>query len=150
MTLPENDFLDRLLSKIGKDCLIEASFPKERRINLSLKKGCLREAVAGLKDEGFHHLSAITGYDSAEFIELLYHLDRGGLVATIRVKLAHDSLQVHTVTDIIPGACFYEAEVHELLGVEFIDSLGPTRLVLPDNWPLDSFPLRKKVSKVEI
>ena len=150
MTLPENDFLDRLLPKIGKDCVIEASFPKKRRINLSLNKECLREAITGLRDEGFHHLSAITGYDSTEFIELLYHLDRGGLVATVRVKLAHDSLQVHTVTDIIPGAGFYEAEVHELLGVEFIDSPGPTRLVLPDNWPLDSFPLRKKVSKVEI
>lgn len=149
MTLSENGFIEKILPKIGKECVIKASFTKERRINLSIKKECIREAVAGLKDEGFHHLSAITGYDMSEFIELLYHLDRCGLVATIRVKLAHDSLQVPTITDIIPGASFYEAEAHELLGVEFIDSLGPVRLVLPDNWPLDSHPLRKKVSKVE-
>ncbi len=79
------------------------------------------------------HLSTITGQDLGEEIELLYHFWSGrGL--TIRVSLPLASPALPTVTDLIPGAEFYEREVAEMLGVTFVGHPNPVPLLLPDDW----------------
>jgi NADH-quinone oxidoreductase subunit C len=79
------------------------------------------------------HLSTITGQDSGHEIELLYHFWSGqGL--TLRVALAREGSTVASVTDLIPGAAFYEREVSEMLGVAFDGHPGLHPLLLPEDW----------------
>jgi NADH:ubiquinone oxidoreductase subunit C len=87
------------------------------------------------------HLSAITGEDTEEGIVLLYHFwDGQGL--TLRTLLEREEAHVATLTDLIPGAAFFEREVSELLGVTFDGHPDPRRLLLPDDWEEEP-PLRE-------
>ena len=99
---------------------------------------------------GVHHLSTITGLDTGSEIELLYHFwDRQGL--TLCTSLPREEAHIPTVTDLIPGAAFYEREVSEMLDVAFIGQGaggadekggGVQKLFLPDDWDGEA-PLRK-------
>ncbi len=79
------------------------------------------------------HLSTITGDDTGEGVALLYHFwAESGI--TLRALLPYDVLRIPTLTDLIPGAAFYEREVWELLGVTFEGHPDPEPLLMPDDW----------------
>jgi NADH:ubiquinone oxidoreductase subunit C len=95
-----------------------------------------------LEQLGIYHLSTITGQDTGEYIELLYHFWHGhGL--TLRTQLPRQSPEIRTVIDLIPGATFYEREIVEMLDVVFEWHPVSGLLVLPDGWYGEA-PLRKK------
>lgn len=106
----------------------------DRELSFRLEPARLRAAVKALIDgHDIRHLSAITAQNRQGGVELLYHLwQHGGL--TLRVYCPLRNLSVPSITDMIPGADWYEREAHELFGVEFPGhpDLGP--LVLPDDW----------------
>ncbi len=79
------------------------------------------------------HLSTITGDDAGEGVVLLYHFwAQSGI--TLRALLPYDALTVPTLTDLIPGADFYEREVWEMLGVTFEGHPDLHPLLMPDDW----------------
>lgn len=108
-----------------------------------LPPDCVHPAVRILIERfGLRHLSTITGEDTGNEIVLLYHLWHGqGL--TLRAVLPRDGAHIATLTDLIPGATFYECEVSEMLGVTFDGHPGPGTLLLPDNWDGEP-PLRQQ------
>ena len=80
------------------------------------------------------HLSAITGQETPDGVELLYHFwDGQGL--TLRTAVPREAMRMPSITDLIPGAAFYEREVMEMLHVEFEGHPNPQQLFLPDDWP---------------
>lgn len=99
-----------------------------------LEPGRLRAAVRALIDaHDIRHLSAITAQNQRGGVELLYHLwQRGGL--TLRMHCPRPDLSVPSIVDLIPGADWYEREVHELFGVEFPGHPDLQPLLLPDDW----------------
>lgn len=103
-------------------------------IVIDIPAACLKEVVGVLQDVfSIYHLSTITGQAIGTDLELLYHFwhERG---ITLRVLLPRDEARVCTLTDIVPGADFYEREVGEMLGVTFEGHPGPEHLLLPDDW----------------
>lgn len=111
---------------------------------LPLELGALREAADLLVSRcGVWHLSTITGLDDGEGILLLYHFwHRGGL--TLSVRLPYEAPTAPTLTDLIPGAVFYEREVAEMLGVTFDGHEAIEPLLLPEDWDVGP-PLRREV-----
>lgn len=101
---------------------------------VALPAECIHRAAELLVDRfDVRHLSTITGEDTGDRIVLLYHFwDRHGL--TLRTSLPRDEPHIATLTDLIPGAVFYEREVSEMLGVVFDGHPDPRRLLLPDDW----------------
>lgn len=90
----------------------------------------------------FYHLSTITGDDTGEGVCVMYHFwNNYGI--TLRVVLPYDNLHVASLTDLIPGASFYEREVFEMLGVTFDGHPHLERLFLPDDWD-GGYPLRRE------
>jgi NADH:ubiquinone oxidoreductase subunit C len=110
---------------------------------LTLPPRAIRPAVQLLIEQfGLRHLSTITGEDTGDEIVLLYHFwDGRGL--TLRTTLPREGAHVATLTDLIPGAAFYEREVAEMLGVVFDGHADPRRLLLPDDWE-GAPPLRRE------
>jgi membrane-bound hydrogenase subunit beta len=97
-------------------------------------RGCVPQVVSVLVDRfDVYHLSTITGQETEDGIELLYHFwDGQGL--TLRVQLPGDDPVIETLTDRIPGASFYEREVAEMLGVTFEGHPDPKPLFLSEDW----------------
>jgi len=103
----------------------------------------LREAVAVLVNNlELRHLSTITGQDTGQGIELLYHFWHGNGL-TLCTTVPYEKPTVDTLMALIPAAAFYEAEVTEMLGVTFVGNADPGPLFLPDDWDGDP-PLRKQ------
>lgn len=124
---------------------VEAKPLDDTFITLPLDK--LRPVVQLMMDQfDIYHLSTITGDDTGEEVRLLYHFWSGyGL--TLCIRLPYTALSMPTLTDMIPGAAFYEREIQEMLGVTFegLDIPGP--MFLPDDWN-DGYPLRRNVKNV--
>ncbi len=140
----EDEIVTKLRHTLGERCILETSVPRTRQVFVEVNRDCFKDVILFLKGEGFTHLSTITGYEADnEAIELLYHLNDKGIMLTIQVKLPLDEISIATITDIIPGALLYEREVHDLLGVKFVGHPDLRRLILPDDWPEDSYPMRK-------
>jgi NADH-quinone oxidoreductase subunit C len=114
---------------------------------VTLPTSCFRPAVQVLVEElNVWHLSTITGQDNGSGIEVFYHFWPGrGL--TLRCKLPYQdsggkSPHLSSVSDLIPGAAFYEREVSEMLGITFDGHPDPGLLLLPDDWE-GGAPLRR-------
>jgi NADH:ubiquinone oxidoreductase subunit C len=103
---------------------------------------CIRQAVETLLDLGVYHLSTITGQDVDGEVELLYHFWEGqGL--TLRTSVSREDARIPTLTDLIPGAGFYEREIGEMLHVTVEGHPDPQPLFLPDDWNGEA-PLRRE------
>jgi NADH:ubiquinone oxidoreductase subunit C len=140
--------MENLIKKIESFGLLEFKRPKERRIFIRIRSEFLRDLISFLiKEYDLRHLSTITGVDLGEEIELLYHFAyKHSIEITIGIKVPKSSLKVPTITDLIPGAIFYEKEVHDMLGVVFEGHPDLSPLILPENWPEGVHPLRKNYS----
>jgi len=88
-------------------------------------------------------ISAITGIDLGEKIGLLYHMRTNGAIVTVSTAVPKENPKIPTITDLISGAHFHEREAADLFGVIFEGHPNPARLVLPDDWPDNLYPLRK-------
>jgi Ni,Fe-hydrogenase III component G len=87
-----------------------------------------------------------SGVDSRSNISILYHftIDEINLMISLRVVLPKDQkLEIDSLAPVFEGANWIEREIHEMLGVDFKGHPDPRRLLLPDEWPQDVYPLRR-------
>ncbi len=132
------------LKSINSLRISEISVPRARRIFVYVDKEHFKDVIAYLQNESFSHLTAITGLETSDAIELLYHLNKDGILLTVRVKLPLNLPIMPTITDTIPGASLYEREAHDFYGVKFEGHSDLKRLILPDEWPEGVHPLRTR------
>lgn len=133
------------LNNLLKNFVDEFKITGVRRVNAEIKVQNLRNALFALKGNSINHLSAITGVDGGDKIIVIYHIDcRNGVLLNLRLKLPKEDLKLPTVTDIFPGAVFYERDLMEMLGVKVEGHPDPRHLFLPDDWPPDTYPLRRE------
>jgi NADH-quinone oxidoreductase subunit C len=139
----EEQVINKLKQRLGTRCFLEEPFTRGIQTSMRIDKECLKDAIEFLKNNEFTHLSAITGFEVEDGIELLYHLSNGNTLLTIRIKLPKNEAVAPSITNVIRGATLYEQEIHDLLGVKFAGHPNLERLILPDDWPADNYPLRK-------
>ena len=103
----------------------------EKQVLLSAEQ--LLPAVKILQKNNIYHLSTITGVYDQEQLYLLYHFwDEEGI--TLRIPINNDEIELHTLTQEIPGALFYEREVVEIFGIRIAGLDTSEKMFLPDNW----------------
>ena len=137
------DLILNVLREIFPTKTIEAQSAPMDETFVELPPDCIPPAVKLLVERfDLRHLSTITGQDTGREIELLYHFwDGGGL--TLRTSLPREEPHIATLTDLIPGAAFYEREVSEMLDVTFDGHPDLRALLLPDDWDGEA-PLRQQ------
>jgi formate hydrogenlyase subunit 5 len=125
------------------DAIVELDVPRPRKAYILLKPERHRDAISLLlKEVEDIELSTITGVDLGNEIELNYHMACNGTV-TLKNRVSLEKPVTRTITDILPGANFYEREVFDLLGVGFEGHPNLQRLMLPDSWSQGNYPLRR-------
>lgn len=133
-----------LRQHLGDECFSGELFIQGKKVFVGIDKKCLIDAVEFLRKNGFVHLSAITALETDHGFELLYHLSNEEILLTLRVKLPKKEAVAPSITNIIRGGAIYEQENHDLFGVEFDGNPNLEPLILPDDWPRDVYPLRKR------
>lgn len=107
----------------------------------------LVSAVEALKAAGPLHISVISGRDTGEGIELLYHFTvgygtpGGEVTVTLRVTVSKSDLVFPSICGLVPGAETAEREKIEFLGVSFTGIPSTAHVFLPDDFP--GYPWRK-------
>jgi len=97
-----------------------------------------------VKNMQFNILSAITGLDEENDLEVIYHLsNRDGVMCNLRIRVSKENPVINSVTSYFPAADIYERELMDLLGIKVAGLSEGHRYPLADNWPRDEFPLRK-------
>jgi len=116
---------------------VEMKIPREKLLPMAQR----------LKTLGYDYLSAITGVDWRDRLEMLYHLYSFDYVAhpgciVLRVDLPPEPNPIcPSLTPIWWGAEFQEREVYDLMGVIFVGHPDLRRILTEDNFP--GHPLRK-------
>lgn len=123
---------------------LDISVKSPRQMFVTVAPENLIEAMKFFKqDLGLYHLSTITGRDTGDKLEALYHLAMEGLELTVRSQTERANPKLPTITPVYPGAVFYEREVHDLVGIDIEGHPDLRPLVLPEDWPQGIYPLRK-------
>jgi NADH:ubiquinone oxidoreductase subunit C len=118
--------------------------PREKRIYAEVAATDLVSAMQTLKNSGIHCLGTITGLDTGEKFEVIYHLyNDDGIVLNLKTFTPRTQPKVPSVTSVFPGVFLYERELMDLLGIEVEGTPSHRRYPLPDDWPAGQFPLRK-------
>jgi Ni,Fe-hydrogenase III component G len=130
--------------RFGK-AILEVHEKSPRRTFISVDPGRLPEiAEYCYKDLGCR-FSIATGMHMVGGIEILYHfaLDRAHRFLNLRVILDPAKPSVESIAVRVPAAEWIEREMHELLGIEFRHHPDMRHLLLADDWPDGSYPLRR-------
>lgn len=137
------EWIKKFVTEIETTLGTEARMVPFNETFLSLPPDHIHRTIEILtKEYGVYHLSTITGQDTGDAIELLYHFWSGqGL--TLHTKLSRGHSQISSITDLVPGAEFYEREIREMLHVDFSGLETPQGMLLPDDWD-GGAPLRKE------
>ncbi|MDD1776449.1 MAG: NADH-quinone oxidoreductase subunit C [Candidatus Methanomethylicus sp.] len=137
--MDDQSILDELQKRSG---VLEAKLTSPRRITILVAPLDYHAIVADLAKKGFEHVLALTSVDAGDGIDILLHLGRSTLI-TVKVKLPLQNPEIASVVDVLPGISIHEREVHDLMGVNFLNNPDLSRFMLSEDWPEGVFPLRK-------
>jgi NADH-quinone oxidoreductase subunit C len=142
-TKKEATMMTEFEKAMGND-FISSEFLREHSIYLTVKADAVRKAVEWMKTQwGLYHLSTITGMDLRGELAVIYHFEVKAVSVSLHIQVPTSHPEVDSITPLIPGATLYEREVHDLLGIKFRGHPNLKRLILPEDWPKDVYPLRK-------
>jgi len=143
--LKAEEILTRLKDKFsGRVLRVLKKSP--RRLYVDFDPKDVPEVVRLLLRELRGRLVTATGMDTRNNIEILYHFsfDSSGIIISLRTLINRKSPEIESITPIIRGAEWIEREIHELLGVNFVNHPNLKRLLLFENWPEGKYPLRRE------
>ncbi len=142
-TKKEGEMMAEFEKAMGND-FVSSEFLREHSIYVTVKAEAVRKAVEWMKTEwGLTHLSTITGMDLRGELAVIYHFEVKAVSVSLHIQVPTSHPEVDSITPLIPGAVLYEREVHDLLGIKFKGHPNLARLILPEDWPKDVYPLRK-------
>lgn len=137
---------DSMRRRLG-DGLLDSRPSGPSRLYLTVDPAKIVDAA----DELFNGLGArfviSAGTDERESrggfrVSHFFSFDDEDLYVALHALVPEDDPRIDSITPIIPGANWAEREIQDLLGVTAEGHPDPRRLVLPDDWPADVYPLR--------
>jgi len=116
-------------------------------VTLEIAPGKIVSICGFLKyDQKFVRLSSVTAvdrYPAEPRFEVVYHLHSIELNQRVRLKCRVYGADpaIESVTSVWRGANWYEREVFDLFGINFLNHPDLRRILMPDDW--EGHPLRK-------
>lgn len=116
------------------------------RMYVGVDAAMIREAVAFMFNNLGARLIVLSALETRDGMEILYHFsfDQLGMIVTLRAVVPMPEPRIDSVTPVVDGAEYFEREITDLFGVEFVDHPNPTRFILGDGWPEGVYPYRKE------
>lgn len=133
------------LRKKFKDDIIEILGERSKKVYIEIKQESLVKVASYIFKDLKARFSTASGVDMRHHMEILYHflIEDINLLISLRVKLQKSKLEIDSLSPIFEGANWIEREIHEILGINFKGHPDLKKLLLPDDWPDDVYPLRR-------
>ncbi len=162
-----------------KPFTLYATRPAPDRLDVTILTESLIGAVSAIVEGHWGYLTAITGLDRPGnlapipdekqwsrtvteiqvsggapepegSIEVLYHFCQKAAIVTLRTGVRYLFTVLPSICAIIPAATLYERELGEMYGITVVGTPSTDKLLLPDDWPDDIFPMRKSFTGAEM
>jgi Ni,Fe-hydrogenase III component G len=139
-----DDTITRISAELGERVL-GIDRHSDRRVYIEIAPQTVIAAAQLMHQKLGARFQIATGVDIREGFEIMYHwvLDDEGLVITMRTLLDHEKPEVDSIAPVLPAAEWIEREMWELLGINFRGHPDLRHLLLDDDWPQGSYPLRR-------
>ena len=146
-TIDIDTLIHTLEGEFNQACIRQDAIQNEVVIEISAET--LHQVCTMLLNQfDLYHLTTITAQqraDDAGHLEVQYNFwKHTGF--TILIRLEQESPSLRSLTDLIPGADFYEREVAEMFGIQFTHRVETPPLLLPDDWDGDPPMLQREES----
>jgi NADH-quinone oxidoreductase subunit C len=101
------------------------------------------------KETFFDQLSCVTGVDTGNSMEVIYHLYSipFNLSLALKVTLPRDNPRVPSLSSVWKTANWLERETYDMYGIIFEQHPDLRRILMPADW--DGYPLRKDYKEQE-
>ena len=142
-----NELLNDLIESVKSHyTVLHVDYPKSGQAALDLPPREVHAVLAFLKAQGYRQLSMLSCVDwitdgQFQLVYLLFNWD-AGLRLQIRTRIDRAHPEFTTVTNIYPGAKYYERDVHEFFGVVFAGNPDSGKPLFLEKWD-DLPPMRK-------
>lgn len=143
----------RLTDRIG-DGLLGTEVRGDTRLYCTIDPGVVVEASDEIFNQSGGRYVITSATDDREengayLISHFFSFDEDNLYVALHARVPEDAPRIASITPTIPGAGWGEREMQDLMGVEAVGHPDPRRLVLPDDWPEDVYPMRNDFSSHE-
>ena len=125
---------------------IEVVKKNEKRAAITIKPDVILKVAEYLyKDAGFRFIIASALHTKRGF-EIHYHfsLDKTPLILNIHVILDKENPQIESLSNMFNASNWIEREMHEILGIDFINHPNQEKLISEGNWAEGVYPYRKE------
>jgi NADH-quinone oxidoreductase subunit C len=126
--------------------ILDISIKNPKRTIIEVRPESIINVAAYLyKEEGFRFIIA-SGLQSKRGFEIHYHFskDTSGLILNIHVVLDKENPQIESLSNMFNASNWIEREMHELLGINFLNHPNQEKLISEGNWSEGVYPLRKE------
>lgn len=138
-----NSIIDDIKNKFK---IINSEKITESQVAFDIDKNEVHSFLSYIKSIGWRQLSLLTCVDwildnEFELVYVLFNWDNG-IRIQVRTRIDREKATYRTITNIYPGAKYYERDVHEFFGVKFEGNPDSLKQLFLENWD-DIPPLRK-------
>ncbi|PWC36082.1 hydrogenase large subunit [Azospirillum sp. TSO35-2] len=129
--------------------ILDESWQTDAQVTITVKTQSLPDVVASLYYDQGGWLSVVVGNDERPLngaYAVYYVLSMEAAEkchVIVRVEVPADTLEYPSVTPRVPACVWGEREVRDMFGLRPVGLPDERRLVLPDDWPDELYPLRK-------
>jgi NADH-quinone oxidoreductase subunit C len=138
-------FIKNFIGKFTSD-ILEIIIKNQRRVTITINPDSIIKVSAFLyREEGFRFIIASALHTKKGF-EIHYHFskDSTGLILNIHVILDKTNPQIESLSNMFNASNWIEREMHELLGINFLNHPNQEKLISEGNWAEGVYPLRKE------
>jgi len=139
------EILDKFREKFGNE-ITGTEIKSEKRCTVTINSGAILHAAGYLyRDEGFRFIIASARHTRKGF-EILYHFskDDTGLILNLQVILDQAKPNIESLSNMFNASNWIEREMHELLGINFLNHPNQEKLISEGNWADGVYPYRKE------
>ena len=139
------DFTDTFKAGFEKD-LLKVEKLKERRLSVHIKPEAIVRVARFMHLHMHFRFIIASALHTAKGIEILYHFsdDSSGNIINVQVVLDENKPEIESLTGIFQAADWIEREMHEILGIIFLNHPNPDKLLSEGNWAEGVYPYRKE------
>jgi NADH-quinone oxidoreductase subunit C len=136
------DNLKKALAPLGLEKVADGDYAKTGyHLEVAAEPNQMGEVAQAMLDAGCY-LESFTAVDFPEAFDLVYHFANFDELCRTAVHVPLGKKKgMYTISQIYPGADWYEREVFDLFGIHFFDHPNLKRLLLPED--ADIHPLLK-------
>ena len=137
--------IEKFKAEFNSD-ILEIAIKNQKRMIITIRPDSIVNVADYLyRTEGFRFIIASALHTKKGF-EIHYHFSKDaiGLILNLHVVLDKDNPQIESLSNMFNASNWIEREIHELLGINFLNHPNQEKLISEGNWAEGVYPLRKE------